>query len=217
VATDAITVQSRALESALAKYESKKGELYDPDGRPIYSLEQHASRLEALLSELDEAVQAAKTVADREIEKSKRELDLLGADPSGRLSSDELAAATRRMRIFREDFETLSLEQLTLRARAAVASKDRAEQYLALRYGRRRVDAELARARDGQSTPMSRRGLTELAHAIDELGARFSNDAGRDAIQQRIYAAQELQVQAARVRAQADGRLHQATDIRNYW
>src|SRR5581483_5274780 len=103
--TDTLTAQTEALDRALTTYQQGKGKLFDPTtGRPIYSAEQQQAREEALMGALDGVVQGAHQVADRAIEDGQRELQLLGADPSSRLSADELAQVNGQMELFREDF-----------------------------------------------------------------------------------------------------------------
>ncbi len=213
-----LSTQSQALESALASFQQSNAKLYDADGSPIYAPAEHQRRSEQLLAELDRVVSAAMAAAAEAETAARRALqELNGRDPFDGLTPEEQARVTAKRELVAEDFRELPLEPLARRAQAALVTKDRAEAFLIARYGARRVESETKRAAQGQSTPLERLGLSQLKTAVEQLQGELTDAKARERVMARRSAAQELDIQARRVRAEADGRLAAARDIRNYW
>jgi hypothetical protein len=111
-------------------------------------------RVADLLTSFDRDVQIGITAVEQRADEAQTALLAVQRDPIERLDSIELTRANGLASFVREDYETLPLDTLVDRARAALAAGRKPEMALAARYAGRRVEAER------QRHPASRIGET---------------------------------------------------------
>ena len=138
--------ESRALERAVATFQTGKQALLRPDGQPRYAEAEMKERESALLAGFDREAAWVTAQADEAIPAAQAELaKLAGADPFDSLKPAEQERAATRREFIREDCEQLRPDQLVTQARAALAGNDRAALYLLDRYLGQRLDRDGAR------------------------------------------------------------------------
>jgi hypothetical protein len=198
--------ETSRLDRAVEAFEEGKARLFDQQGRQIYSDEQHQERLASLLGKLDTSLATISEASEAAITKARTDLvKLEGADPYDKLSAEQQAKAATRQPFIREDVATLPPPEVARRARASIATGDKATAYLWHRY----IGQRLSPA-DADGMPRARSGGNdiELMTVLRELGALFGDEARaekRRAIEQRISSAQVLEGRVRQARSTADG------------
>jgi hypothetical protein len=138
--------ESRALERAVATFQTGKQALLRPDGQPRYAEAEMREREAALLAAFDQEAGWVRAQADEAIPAAQAELaKLAGADPFDSLKPAEQERASLRREFIREDAELLRPDQLVTQARGALAANDRPLLYLMDRYVGMRIDRDGAR------------------------------------------------------------------------
>ena len=184
------------LGRAEADFERGKAALYRADGQQRYGAAEHAERLGALQSTVDEAVGAAQEASDAIVAEQRTILlQLQEGDPLDHLSATEQTAAA----------------ELVARCQTALATGDKATQYLLARYVGRRVRAADQAARDRQ--PATRADLSveqrqQLGRLVEELLAKVRGPEGKQKAEQAqalLERAQELRWRSIEVYDAAHG------------
>jgi hypothetical protein len=198
-----------ALGRAEADFEREKAKLYRSDGQPKYT--DHEQRLAALQSGVDQAVGAAQQTAEGIIAEQRTLLQVQQeGDPLDHLTTTEQTAAAARKPFVQEDAETLPPAELLARCKTALATTDKATQYLLARYVGRRVRAADKLAADGhpERADLSMEQRQQLGRAVEELLAKVRGPQGEQktaAAKGLLERAQQLRRRSVEVHDKAHG------------
>ena len=170
------------VERALATYERETARLLTPDGRRLYTDDEHERRESELRATRDAAIAAAEAAAAQLMREAETALAVLDhRDPIDALAPAELEKASARRVFVAEDAERLPLGELTARLRGALDADDRALLYLWTRYGARRVEREQEQGRGARTHT----DLPALLTALREAEGRFTDPAARQRAQEQ--------------------------------
>lgn len=133
-------LEREKIDAALEHHETEQAKLLRPDGSKRFSDAEHNERENALKTNFHGALDSIEADISRQI--ASAEEDLLRvehANPADSLTPEELQRAGAALFFAREDAESLPLEELTGRCRAALTAGDRVSMFLLSRYAGRRV------------------------------------------------------------------------------
>jgi hypothetical protein len=205
--------ESRA-ERAVSEFEEKKQRLFRRDGSRVYGEEEHAERMEALVSELHDAI--GHEIEGAEADAAEREQEALAlsyTDPTKGLISTDRERLSVSLPLVREDCQAMPLSALIERLKAVAAGSDKVPKVLHARYGNSRAEAEDRRleelARDGGSvSPEDAGALRELRAAAKELEKQTEDEdvaKRREAAKEAASRSRQLAMKLRRRRSAADG------------
>jgi hypothetical protein len=158
------------IDRAAERHEEAARALYRPDGRKVFGEDEHEERERALRREFHADLDAVGPDIEKRIEAAEKEvLRLEHADPSAALDVSELEEANARRSFVSDEVFALDPDALADRARAVIASSDRAAMFLYAHHLRARANdavlgSEAERLRLGELAG-------ELESALDPEGA----------------------------------------------
>ena len=127
------------IDRTTEQYEREKAELFREDGTKRYSEEEHAER-EADLNRRFQAAMDTIEEATRNVERAEEVLLVAeDSDPTGILTTDELASANARRPFVSDEVWRLSSEALQRRLRAVLAGDNKVSAFLYVLYASQRV------------------------------------------------------------------------------
>lgn len=191
---DNLEQHAAAVEAAGTTLATARAALYR-DGQAIYSAEEHQRRDAEAEAEFRRTFTAAASAAQAEIADAEADLlalDRREADPLSTLNAADVSHARSLAGFVKEDCEVLGVGTLADRVEDAARENDRAVWALTVRYGARRLEAEMTKPASGYSDDTAR-----LEAALTTLRAKlFNHGEGRAALMGRRDAAAQLQSHA---------------------
>jgi hypothetical protein len=206
--------RKRRAEQAFGEFEENRQRLFRRDGSKVYGDEEHAERMEALVSELHEEINHE--IEGAEQDAAEREQEALGlsyTDPTKGLTGSDRERLSASLPLVRDDCQAMPLPALVQRLKAVAAGSDRVPKILHASYGNSRAEAEerrlegLARER-GDVPPEDAGALRELHALVSELEGQTEDEdraKRREAAKEAASRSQQLAGELRRRRSQVDG------------
>ena len=120
--------EHQTLERALADARRRRAALFNQQGEPIYSDQEHRERERAALEPLRQAAARAVEVGERELAEATAELARLAhTDPVASLPAEDLTRAASLLPFAERSVTHLRREELMPRIETVLNSKDRAQ------------------------------------------------------------------------------------------
>lgn len=188
-----MTLERQQIDDAAEHHKAEEAKLYRPDGSKRFGEAEHAERVRALEEGFTATLDTIEASIDQRITSAEETLIRVEhADPAESLTPEELERAGSAGWIVREDAESLPLEELTGRCRAALASGDRVSMFLLSRYAGRRVgEMKLpdpydsnGSSKSGESSPGGA-AAEELREVVAEMERKLRPDHERRLSQAR--------------------------------
>ncbi len=181
------------------------------DGQPVFAPAEQRERELGLRAQFNQALASVNGAIEQVRADAQRELEAIGAaDPTRAFQPSELEMIHARTPLSLEDARRLSESQLEGRLRAALASGDKIERYVALRVGRtlrdeRQERSEAERRARGATAAFGVSAMSQgLVSVLAELGACFVDTRRREAAEARMREADALAIEMALVRHLGD-------------
>jgi hypothetical protein len=141
--------RKRRAEQAISAFEEERQRLYRRDGSPVFGEAEHQERMGALVSGLQEEIEAEIDGAREDVATYEHEaLALSYADPTKGLATTDRERFSASLPLVREDCQAMPLVSLVARLKAVAAVSDKVPKVLHARYGELRASEEDARLRE---------------------------------------------------------------------
>jgi hypothetical protein len=209
--------RKQRAEQAVSEFEEERQRLYRRDGTPVFGEAEHQERMGALVSGLQEELEAEIDGAREDVAAYEHEaLALSYADPTKGLASTDRERFSASLPLVREDCQAMPLRSLVERLRAVAAGSDKVPKILHARYAEMRADAEDARLRElardrATATPATAedvRFLRELRAVAAELELQTQDEdraRRREAAEEGAHRNRRLAMELRGLLSSADG------------
>lgn len=205
-----LAIEATGFDGAAKQFETGRGKLYRPDGKPTFAAEEHAAREAALLEPLRRQYEAVKTAVDDALNEAERLTTIEHVDPYSALADADLQRAGHLLPLVQDFVAHAKLDELADRLTWAATHGAPVDQLLYLQAGQRRLTAIREAQRSNQliTTPGENVALRAIVEALGELAAharpKVAADAARQAEQLRTKA-MELSKMARELMTRLDG------------
>lgn len=165
---------NQQADTAVSTYEATIRQLHQPDGSRRFSDQVHTSMEAAARTRTLGEISTLVEQADQTLATAQATLGSVQDDPTAHMTADELAAASARFTLVREEGSELSLMDVHQRLQQAANAKDRVSAYLWSRVAQQRLAAIDEAARRASMMNMSdqpNRGAVAPISAVDAVAA----------------------------------------------